>query len=251
MLSVGGSMRSYVLHVPAKYDASKPAPLVVDFHPLGGSGPSERSGSPYPAVTDPDGVIAAFPSGLSGPSGGAWNVGPCCVKDVDDVAFAKALVEDVKKVACVDRARVYAVGFSMGGGMSHYLACKASNVFAAVAPAAFDLLKENIDECKPTRPITVVAFRGTTDPIVPYAGGNSAVVQGMPITFLGAKTTFDKWSEINKCSDTASAEDANGCIQHKTCDGGVEVLLCSKQGGGHEAGNAKLAWPILKQHVLP
>src|SRR5256885_1088070 len=91
--------RTYVLHVPARYDGSKPVPLVVDFHPLGGSGPSERSGSPYPAQTDADGVIMAFPSGLSGPSGGAWNVGPCCVTNVDDVAFARALVADVEKVA--------------------------------------------------------------------------------------------------------------------------------------------------------
>ena len=91
-IQVGSQSRTYVLHVPAKYDGSKPMPLVVDFHPLGGSGPSERSGSPYPAQTDPEGVVMAFPTGLSGPSGGAWNVGPCCVANIDDVAFARALV---------------------------------------------------------------------------------------------------------------------------------------------------------------
>lgn len=250
-ITVGGKSRTYVLHVPAAYDATKASPFIVDFHPLGGSGPSERSSSPYPAQTDSEGVIMAFPSGLSGPSGGAWNVGPCCVADVDDVEFARALVEDVKSVACVDDKRVYAVGFSMGGGMSHYLACHAADVFAAVAPAAFDLLEENIGDCKPARPITVVSFRGTSDPVVSYAGGHSAVVSGMPITFLGAKNTFDAWSEMNKCTDAASAEDANGCTSHKTCDAGVEVMLCSKQGGGHEAGNARVAWPILKQHTLP
>ena len=42
--------------------------------------------SPYPAQTDAEGVIMAFPSGKPGPSGGAWNVGPCCVAGVDDVA---------------------------------------------------------------------------------------------------------------------------------------------------------------------
>ena len=63
---------------------------------------------------------------------GGWNVGPCCVANVDDVAFAKALVTDVEKVACIDPKRVYAVGFSMGGGMTHYIGCHAADVFAAV-----------------------------------------------------------------------------------------------------------------------
>src|SRR5690242_6738251 len=128
----------------------------------------------------------AFPSGLAGPSGGAWNVGPCCVDNVDDVEFTRALVAEVKGLACIDPKRVYAVGFSMGGGMSHYVACHAADVFAAVAPAAFDLLQENVMDCKPPRPITVISFRGTSDPIVPYAGGPSSVVSGHPVTFLGA-----------------------------------------------------------------
>ncbi|WP_437581587.1 alpha/beta hydrolase family esterase [Sorangium sp. So ce887] len=250
-VAVGSQNRSYVLHVPATYDGSKPVPLVVDFHPLGGSGPSERSGSPYPAQTDPEGVIMAFPSGLSGPSGGAWNVGPCCVADTDDVAFAKAMVAKIQETACIDPKRVYAVGFSMGGGMSHYLACHAADVFAAVAPAAFDLLEENIGGCEPARPISVISFRGTSDPIVPYAGGSSAVVRGMPITFLGAKSTLAKWADINGCTGSPSAEDGQGCSTYSNCRDGVEVALCTKQGGGHDPGNAAVGWPVLKRHTMP
>ncbi|WP_437312117.1 alpha/beta hydrolase family esterase [Sorangium sp. So ce388] len=250
-VTVGSASRSYVLHVPAAYDGSKPVPLVVDFHPLGGSGPSERTGSPYPAQTDPEGVIMAFPSGLSGPSGGAWNVGPCCVAGTDDVAFAKALVAQVQETACIDPKRIYAVGFSMGGGMSHYLACHAADVFAAVAPAAFDLLQENVGDCEPSRPITVVSFRGTGDPIVPYAGGSSSVVRGMPVNFLGAKATFAKWADINGCTGSPSAEDGQGCSTYSTCEGGVEVALCTKQGGSHEPGNAAVGWPVLKRHTMP
>ncbi|WP_438030778.1 alpha/beta hydrolase family esterase [Sorangium sp. So ce233] len=250
-VTVGSTSRSYVLHVPAAYDGSKPVPLVVDFHGLGGSGPSQRSGSPYPAQTDPEGVIMAFPSGLSGPSGPAWNVGPCCVADTDDVAFAKAIVAQIQETACIDTKRIYAVGFSMGGGMSHYLACHAADVFAAVAPAAFDLLEENVGDCNPSRPISVITFRGTSDPIVPYAGGYSSVVRGMPITFLGAKSGFEAWAEINGCTGSPSAENGDGCSTYSACEDGVEVTLCTKQGGGHEAGNARVGWPALKRHTLP
>ena len=135
--------------------------------------------------------------------------------------------------------------------MAHYLACHAADVFAAVAPSSFDLLQENVGDCLPPRPITVISFRGTADNLVPYAGGPSAVVPGMPVTFLGAQGTFQKWAEIDQCTGAPSAPDGNGCSTYANCQGGVEVVLCTKQGGGQDAGNASIAWPVLKRHPLP
>jgi polyhydroxybutyrate depolymerase len=169
---------------------------------------------------------------------------------VDDVGFAKALVNEVKGIACIDPKRVYATGFSMGGGMTNYVACNAADVFAAFAPAAFDLLQENVGECKPGRPIAVVSFRGTGDTMVPYAGGLSNLVR--PITFLGAVNTMKKWAEFSGCTGSAASL-GNNCQGYAAsqCQGGVEVSLCTKQGGGHEAGDATLVWPMLKRHALP
>jgi polyhydroxybutyrate depolymerase len=250
-LLVGSQARSYLLHLPAEYKGDKPAPLVIDFHGGAESATEERSSSPYPELLDPKGVVMAFPDGLKGPAGTAWNVGPCCVADVDDVGFARAIVEDVRKLACIDARRVYAVGVLTGGGMAHYLACQAADVFAAVAPAAFDLLEENVDDCNPSRAISVVSFRGTADSRVPYAGGASSVVPGMPVTFLGARGTLDKWAQIDGCSGAASAEDAQGCARYSTCKDGAEVVLCTKQGGREEPGDPSIAWPILERHTLP
>ena len=247
---MGGKDRTYTLHVPSAYKGDAAVPFIIDFHGIGGNGSGERTSSTYPKTVDAEGVVMAFPDGASGPGGNAWNVGPCCVDNVDDVAFAKAMVTDVAKVACVDPKRLYAVGFSMGGGMSHYIACHGADVFAAVAPAAFDLLEENVGTCKPPRPITVFFFRGTSDPIVPYAGGASNVVSGHPITFLGAVNTLKKWAEINKCTGTAT-DSGGGCQTYSQCDGGVQVTLCTKQGGGHEGGDATKSWPALKKYTLP
>jgi polyhydroxybutyrate depolymerase len=249
-LRVDATMRSYVLHIPPGYDGTKPMPLVLDFHGVGDSGASERNDSPYPAALDPEGVVMAFPDGLKGPAGTAWNVGPCCVANVDDVAFARAVVEHVRERACIDATRVYAVGVLTGGGMAHYLACHAADVFAAVAPAAFDLLAENVDECVPSRPISVISFRGTADSRVPYDGGASSLVPGMPITFLGAQATYAKWASIDGCVGPASAPDANGCSAYSGCDDGAEVILCTKQDGRLEPGDPTLAWPVLKRHTL-
>jgi polyhydroxybutyrate depolymerase len=247
---VGSMTRSYILHVPPGYDGSSPVPLVLDFHGIGETSMSERSSSPYPAALDPEGVVMAFPEGLRGPAGLAWNVGPCCVADVDDVAFARALVAEVRGLACIDATRVYAVGVLTGGGMAHYLACHAADVFAGASPAAFDLLAENVDDCVPARPITVVSFRGTADSRVPYEGGPSSLVPMMPLTFLGARATFEKWGELNRCTGPASPEDPNGCSAYSGCAGGVEVVLCTKQDGPLEPGDPSIAWPVLERHTL-
>ena len=249
-VQVGADSRSYVLHVAPAYDGTQPVPLVVDFHGIGGTGSDERATSPYPAVLDAEGVVMAFPDGLRGPAGTGWNVGPCCVADVDDVAFARALVAQIQAVACIDAARVYAVGVLTGGGMAHYVACHAADVFAAVAPGAFDLLVENVHDCNPPRPITVISFRGTADSRVPYAGGPSSLVAGMPVTFLGAQATFEAWARIDRCVGAASPSDANGCSSYAGCQGGVEVILCTKEGGREEPGDPSIAWPVLARHTL-
>ena len=249
-VQVGSVSRSFVLHVPKSFDGTKLVPLIVDLHGLGSSGMTELQSSPYPAITDPEGVVMAFPDGLKGPLGTAWDLGPCCVASVDDVSFVRALVARVRASVCIDPQRIYAVGVLTGGGMVYDLACQCADVFAAVAPAAFDLLQETVDECVPSRPITEISFRGTDDPRVPYAGGLSSVVPGMPVTFLGAQSTFQRWGAINHCTGTASPEDANGCASYSSCDGGAEVTLCTKQGGRNEPGDASIAWPILKRHTL-
>ena len=249
-IRVGSLNRSYVLHIPPTYDGNNPVPMVVDFHLGGDSGSGELSSSPYPAETDPEGVVMAFPDGTKGPASTSWDIGPCCVAKVDDVAFAKALVAQVQTTACIDPNRIYAVGVGTGGGMAYYLACHAADVFAAVAPAAWDLLAENVNDCTPTRPITVLSFRGTADVVVPYNGGASSVVPGMPITFLGAKATFEKWAEIDGCTGSPSTEDSNGCSAYSSCQDGVEVILCTQKDGHQDPGNASFAWPVLKRHTL-
>ena len=250
VVQVNSVSRTFELHVPAAYDGKSSVPLVVDFNGIGESGSSERASSPYPARLDSEGVIMAFPDGLRGPAGTGWNVGPCCVADVDDVAFARALVAHVQTIACIDPGRVYAVGVLTGGGMAHTVACRAADVFAAAAPAAFDLLAENVNDCIPQRPITVISFRGTADSRVPYDGGPSSLVPGMPITFLGAQGTFEAWGRIDGCASAASPADGNGCASYSGCSGGVEVTLCTKQGGREDPGDPNIAWPVLKRHTL-
>ena len=249
-ISVNGVSRKYILHVPTGYTGTSAVPLLVDYHPIGGSASGQSSGTQYKAPADKDGVISVYPDGLSGPMGQAWNVQGCC-NTADDTTFIRSMVAEIKTLACINPKRIYAAGFSMGGGMTHFSACHLSEIFAAGAPAAFDLTQQNEPGCKLTHPMTMVMFRGTADNVVPYAGGHSALVTGMAIDFLGAKATFAKWAEKNQCTGSPSAEDSNGCSTYSTCAGGVQVTLCTKQGGGHEQGNGSVGWPILKKYSMP
>ena len=139
----------------------------------------------------------------------------------------------------------------MGGGMSNWLACKAPDVFAAAGPASFDLTQQNEAQCTPSRPITVIEWRGKGDTVVAYAGGHSSLVTGMALDFLGAVGTFQKWASIDGCTGSPSAADSNGCQTYSQCSASVQVTLCTDANGGHEAANAGIVWPILKKYTLP
>ncbi len=227
-LQVGGTTRSYILHVPTAVTGQTPVPLVLDFHPILADDSYEAANSGYKALADQEGFVVAFPDGIDN----AWNIGPCCTmsRTVDDLGFARALVTKIEGGGCIDPKRVYAVGYSMGGGMSHYLGCNAADVFAAIAPAAFDLLEESEEP-----------------------GGASNPPNGLDVTihFLGAEGTFQKWAQLDGCTGSPSAADSNGCSTYSQCKDGVEVTLCTTQGGGHVTGNPQIGWSMLKSHPMP
>ncbi len=248
-IRVGAASRTYILHVPSSYSGTTPVPLVIDFHAIGGTGSGQRRASGFAALSDRDGFVIAWPDGIDN----AWNIGPCCTRSrtVDDLGFAKAIVAEVVGAGCIDRKRVYANGFSMGGGFSHFLACNAADVFAAVTPHAFDLLEESEEPCNPSRPISVLSFRGTADFVVPYAGGASTPPNGCcpPIHFLGAEGTLARWSQINNC--TGSPMTTGTTKLYATCAGGIQLGLVTIQNGSHAPGPAGTAWDFLKTKSLP
>ena len=250
-ISIGGVNRSYIVHVPPSYRGDKAVPLLVDLHPLFMNASFEQGNSGYQAIANREGFIVVYPDGVRAGLGTGWNIGPCCTKGNDE-EFILKLVEKIKGSACIDEKRVYAAGYSMGGGMSHYLACNAADVFAATSPAAFDLLVESEMPCKPARPISVIIFRGTADAIVPFRGGASTPPNGGggTIHFEGAEGTFKRWAQINGCTGGPTSGTA-GCRTYGDCKGGVEVTLCVAQGGGHVTGDATFAWSRLSKYAIP
>ena len=71
------------------------------------------------------------------------------------------------------------------------------------------------------------------------------------MNFLGAVGTFEKWSELNECSGSPSEPDTDACSTYANCAGGVEVTLCTEEGGTTGWGSAEIAWHTSSRHSKP
>ncbi|MBL4828093.1 MAG: hypothetical protein JKY66_10360 [Spongiibacteraceae bacterium] len=248
-VSVNGVRRQYILSIPRSYNSNQATSLVLDFHPLLNDADYQLDNSGTQSLSEQEGFIVAYPDGIDN----AWNFGPCCTesRSVDDIGFARKVIEDISANTCVDRKRVYAMGYSNGGGMAYHLACNATDLVAAVAPAAFDLVEEMT--CNPSRPVSVYIKRGRLDFIVPYSGGRSTPPVSYnldPIHFLGAEGTFEAWADFNSCSGQPSSA-GSSCEIYDSCASGTEVLLCTERFGSHSGWDAEDAWNYLKTQTIP
>jgi polyhydroxybutyrate depolymerase len=250
-LQQGANLRRYNVYVPSSVAPDVRVPLVLDFHGNGSSGAQEQGGSGWQQKADAEGFIAVFPEGI----GNGWNVGNCCGRalseNIDDVGFARAIVEAVSEAACIDDKRVYATGISNGAGLAHRLACEAADVFAAIAAASADLVT---DPGMPARPISELSVRGESDRLVAYEGGNTGSTGWYS---PGAKGTLELWKNIDGCTGTPMRT-LEYCETFATCEAGVEVTLCSLPGVGHILyDNAlgfevpEVAWAMFERQTLP
>jgi polyhydroxybutyrate depolymerase len=235
-LDHGGRSRTSLLHVPDKYDPAIGAMLVLNFHGFTSAGWQQALLTRMSQQSDARGFIVAYPEGVAA----SWNAGDCCgtawSDSVDDVGFVRALLDRIAVEHCIDPKRIYATGMSNGGFLSHRLACEVSDRIAAVAPVA-GVLGIAPEKCSTVRPVPVLHFHGTADPMVPYQGGTPLFPQlGVGIVFRSVAATLDHWRGKNGCSTFEKGFYQQGdatCVEWPDCSGGSRTALCSIDGGGH------------------
>jgi polyhydroxybutyrate depolymerase len=225
-----GETRNYVLHVPARYDRTKPVPLVISLHGAGHWGAAQREVSRWDAVADREGFIVVYPSGAMDHGPGHWRMGDGAGRDV---TFISDLIDKLSAEYNIDPARIYANGLSNGGGMSFVLSCTLSNRIAAVGMvAAAQLLPWSW--CTDTRPVPMITFHGTADPVVPYTGGKTWVA---PQAFPHVPMWTANWARRNRCApeyvDSAVAANVTR-RSYEGCANNASVVLYTIRGGGHD-----------------
>jgi len=168
-LMIGEQKRTYLVHIPKKYDPKKPTPVVLALHGAAMNGPMMAPFSGLNKKSDDAGFIVVYPSGTGTGPFLTWNAGGLLGKmaegKADDVAFISKLLDDLATVVKVDEKRVYATGISNGGMMCYRLAAGLSDRIAAIAPVAGTIA---IKESKPKRRVPVLHFHGTRDTFVPF-----------------------------------------------------------------------------------
>lgn len=258
-VTVGALPRRYRIHMPARYDAAKALPVVIAFHGGGGNPESMVRLSGLNAKSDQAGFIVVYPYGTGRLENQflTFNGGGCCgyamERQIDDVAFTRALLDDLATVAKVDARRVYATGLSNGGIVSHYVASELSDRIAAIAPVGGPLMMEAPNA---KRPVPVMHFHGTADEFAPFKGGygKGSFGRGKGVTdFRSVEHTIQAWVKVNGCGPEPKIEPlpdiaADGMkVTRKTWTGardGGEVVLIEIEGGGHTWPGME---PIVKQ----
>jgi len=223
-----GKERTYLIHIPTKYDPSKPTSLVFAFHGMSDKAADFIKGIDLEREADSYNVIAIAPQGLGLISG--WNAGNCCGEPqlfkIDDVGFVRDLIDLTKKELCIDDKRIFAMGFSNGGMFSHRLACELSQVISAVGPVSGTLM---FPDCKPERPVSIFHLHGNADPVVGYGGGGSG-------TFPKVSDVIADWAKRDVCTGMPQQSYKKGdvtCDTYHSCAEGSDVTLCTIDQGKH------------------
>ena len=235
--TIADHQRTAIVHVPSGYTGSQKVPLVLNLHGSGSTAVEQELFTGMDATADSDRFIVAYPQALiPDGTGFDWNapgeplIGgtPVAAHAADDVTFLTQLVGVLEHRYCIDPARIYATGFSGGARTASQLACDAPSVFAAVAAVSG---VRHPTPCPTSRPVPIVAFHGTADPVDPYGGHGEAYW-----TYSVPQAAAD-WARQDGCSTTpSSSRPATGVTltKYAGCHAGAGVELYTVAGEGHE-----------------
>src|SRR5262245_16302013 len=211
-LVVGGTDREYRLSVPASYDGSKPAPLVFNFHGLGSTMDQQAVYSSLEDAAGARGYVVITPQGRGGLVS-HWSIPP--LDDTkDDVDFVKAMLDTTERSLCIDTDRVYSTGISNGAMLSTVVACRLPGTLAAIPSVAGVNVTRTCARGIP--PVSVLAFHGTADPVVPYQGG---ALLGGTLPFLGAlqarpvERAVAQWAAFDGCTSKPRSTQVAGDVE--------------------------------------
>lgn len=204
---VRGADRTFVVSQRGALDCSAgPVAVVLAFHGIGDTGSGLRS---YLGLEEalnhralavyPDGQVQADSWGNSGWAYDAQGA---------DVAFFDAILARLGEDPCLDTARVFSVGHSLGGKMVEALSCHRPGVHRGYGQVAAGLAPG--DGC--ASPGAVWITHGKDDATVPYAEGQRGLA---------------RWAARNGCaSPEGQTFSLDACSPLAGCPADAPVVWC-------------------------
>lgn len=246
-IEAGFLRRQYRVHEPAGYDARRETPVVLILHGAGGTAAWTLGETGWGTTADRAGFLAVLPEGTradpSRPPGflknsQVWNDSSprssLGQPGVDDVAFLDAVLDQVQAHYAVASDRIYATGFSNGGGMVFRLCAERAQRLAAVAPVAAHCW---VPDPRPARPVDTLYLVGDSDPLVPLAGGTVTSPWGGTCNPMPpVRTTLERWAGALGCPpEPQLVREENGICLTRYGPGtdGAKLLAYIIAGLGH------------------
>ena len=179
LLEAAGEIMPYRVYVPKTYNASRPIPLVVALHGLGGDedGWMERYDRQLPALAEKYGYIAVSPLGYraDGFYGYSYQSDPVSRRKQElseqDVMQVLARTRQQFKI---DDNRIYLMGHSMGAIGTWFLGAKYADIWAALGTIAGTGNPQSVARM---RHIPQFVVHGDADPTVPVGGSRTMVAE--------------------------------------------------------------------------
>mmetsp|Transcript_15401 Transcript_15401/g.30286 ORF Transcript_15401/g.30286 Transcript_15401/m.30286 type:complete len:338 (-) Transcript_15401:81-1094(-) len=304
--------RDYAISVPsALATPGQLLPVLFYLHGQGDSWPGSNSTS-FDALGQREGFITVYPKGLGDFNGTiqdsyiAWNTGlydgglqkadDTCFADTvgtcydsckaqqlcsncgwstchDDVLFLSLLIDHVIKQFQGDADRVYILGCSNGGMMTHHLAQRLGPRLAAVMPVYGLPLIGFLNVSSPLASVPILQLHDRSDTVIPLQGGAS----GDGWLYYGVTATLSAWARVHRCHHSATSISTPfdggsvhlSCISYHGCqeptvsksssregntsgdsDQNRAVVLCTYDGehGSWPAHAEELAWWFFQKH---
>jgi polyhydroxybutyrate depolymerase len=232
-LTVGAEAGPYRQMVPSAAAAKKPLPLIIDLHGLGDAAANQAAISDFETLGEQQGAFVLTPSGL----------GPA---DNNSIEFLTQLLDASEQRLCIDTARVFMDGMSLGGLITSTVGCQLADRIAAIGlvsglafPAA----------CQLSRPLSVMVFFGKLDTVLQYYGGlgygltHDGPAPSPPTAppadnqgFLPVETVVAQWAAADGCLAEPEATQVSPHVEHRTfrsCAGGSAVEFYVISDGKH------------------
>ncbi len=193
--------------------------------------------SQFGTLAQQDGFVVAFPEGTGDPV--RWDMTTLAPAN-PDLEFVTALLAQLEATQCIDTSRVYASGFSDGAYMASALACSMSDQIAAIGAVSGLQLPTR---CTTDRPVPIIAFHGTADPILPYDGGTGTTTLSQELddteaTPTPVPTVVRDWAARDSCNSRSVDTDVASqvVLRQFRCPADTAIEFYTVLDGGH-------AWP--------